>query len=172
VKRRLAILLMAVWITGTVWMAVAATENFYTIDRLFAAHNPAFSAVVEKLGTSDSNFLLRYLSSELNRLFFQVWGLVQIGVGILALWCVVSLRKATKAKWMIVSMLAITLLFAAIITPEIVSVGRELDFVPRNPAPPALRTFGLLHAGYTVLDGIKLILGIIVTVHLIRGSRG
>ena len=162
---------MAVWITGTVWMGVVATENFYTIDRLFAARpNAQFTAAVEKLGDPYARFLLRYLSSELNRLFFQVWGLGQIGVGILALWCVVALPKSGKSKWMIVSMLAISLLFAAVITPEIVSVGRELDFVARDPAPSALRTFGLLHAGYTVLDGVKLILGIIVTAGLIRGS--
>lgn len=168
-KRRLAILSMGVWLTGTLWMAIVATQNFYTIDRLFAAQpNPAFTAAVEKLGASDASFLLRYLSSELNRLFFQVWGLLQIAVGILALWLVMAIPKSSKPKWMIVSMLGITLLFAALITPQIVSVGRSLDFVVRDPAPPALRTFGLLHATYTVLDGIKLILGILVTIWLLR----
>jgi len=171
VKRGWAVLCMAVWLTGTVWMAIVATQNFYTIDRLFAAQpNPAFTAAVEKLGKADANFLLRYLSSELNRLFFQVWGLIQIGVGILALWFVVRLPKSSKAKWIIVSMLAITLLFAAVITPQIVTVGRALDFVSRDPAPPSMRTFGLLHAAYTVLDGIKLILGIIVMAWLLRES--
>src|SRR5262249_2231132 len=94
------------------------------------------------------------------------WELAQIGVGILALWLVVKLPKSGKPKWMIVSMLAICLLFAGVITPQIVGVGRSLDFVIRDPAPPALRTFGLLHATYTVLDGIKLILGIIVSISL------
>jgi hypothetical protein len=169
VRRRWAILAIAVWLTGTLWMAVVATQNFYIINRLFDAQpNPAFTAVVEKLGSEDANFLLRYLSSELNRLFFQVWGLIQIGVGIFVLWCVVRLPKSGKAKWMTVAMLGICLLFAAIITPQIVSVGRGLDFVPRDPAPPSLRTFGLLHATYTVLDGIKLILGVLVTIWLIR----
>ncbi len=171
-KRRLAILCMAVWLTGTLWMAVVATENFYTIDRLLEKQaNPAFTTAVQKLGNEDARFLMLYLSSELNRLFFQVWGLIQIGVGILALWLIVALPRATKQKWMVVSMLGICLLFAAIITPQIVSVGREIDFVVRDPAPPPLRTFGLLHATYTVLDGIKLILGIIVTVALVRGRE-
>jgi hypothetical protein len=170
VKRRLAIFCMAVWLTGTLWMAIVATQNFYTIYRLLAARpNPAFGAAVEKLGETDAQFLLRYLSSELNRLFFQVWGLVQIGIGILTLWLVGGIPRSAKPKWLIVSMLGICLLFAAVITPEIVSVGRQLDFVPRDPMPPELRTFGLLHATYTVLDGIKFILGILVSVLLIRG---
>jgi hypothetical protein len=46
------------------------------------------------------------------------------------------------------------------ITPQIVSVGRALDFVPRDPPPPGLRTFGLLHAAYTLMDVIVLILGV------------
>src|SRR5689334_12451203 len=111
-KRRLAIFCMAVWLTGTLWMAVVATENFFTIDRLLKNQpNPAFTTIVEKLGPSDAHFFLYYLSSELNRLFFQVWGVIQIGVGILALWIVAGLPKSTKPKWMIVSMLAICLLF-------------------------------------------------------------
>ena len=168
-KRRLAIFMMAVWLTGTIWMAVVATQNFYTIDRLFAVQpNPAFTTAVEKLGEPDARFFLRYLSSELNRLFFQAWGIIQIAVGIFALWLVVKLPNAVKPKWLIVSMLAITLLFFALITPQIVSVGRALDFVPRDPPPPSMRTFGLLHATYTVLDGVLLILGIGATISLVR----
>jgi hypothetical protein len=163
---------MAVWLTGTLWMALVATQNFYTIYRLLEARpNPAFTAAIEKLGEPEGRFLLMYLSSELNRLFFQVWGLIQIGIGILALWFVVRIPGANTPKILIVSMLGISLLFAGVITPQIVSVGRSLDFVPRVPAPPQLRTFGLLHAVYTVLDGIKLILGIIVTAWLFRNKQ-
>lgn len=168
-KRRLAIFFMAVWLTGTLFMALVATENFWTIDRLFAAHsNPGFAATVEKVGYDTARSLIYYYSSELNRLYFQIWGLVEIAIGIFVLRCVVTLPKSAKTKWMIVAMLAITLLFVGAITPQIVSVGRALDFVSRDPAPPELRTFGLLHAAYTVLDGIKFILGILVALSLMR----
>ena len=160
---------MAVWLAGTIWMAAVATENFFTITRLIEAKaHPQFVADLNKLGVSEMDFLLKYLSSELNRLFFQVWGLTQIAVGILALWFIGSLPNSGRSKWMVVSMLGICLLFAALVTPQIVSVGRSLDFVVRDPAPPQMRTFGLLHATYTVLDGIKLILGAIVTVWLLK----
>src|SRR5438067_13810978 len=119
VKGSLAIFFMAAWLTGTVITAIVATENFYTIDRLFAARTDAgCNAAVEKLGDNEARTLLRYLSSELNRLYFQVWGIAQIAVGIAVLWCVVALPKASRAKWMVVSMLGITLLFFAVITPQ------------------------------------------------------
>jgi hypothetical protein len=171
-RTKSAILCMAVWLTGTLWMALVATQNFYTIYRLLDARpNPAFATAIDKLGEPEARFLLMYLSSELNRLFFQVWGLIQIGIGILTLWFVVKIPGANMPKVLIVCMLGISLLFAGVITPQIVSVGRSLDFVVRDPAPPQLRTFGLLHAVYTVLDGIKLILGVIVTGWLLRNKQ-
>jgi hypothetical protein len=164
---------MAVWLTGTVCVAVVATQNFFTIDRLLAARpNAGLTAAVDKLGDGATRDLLRYLSSELNRLYFQYWNLAQLAVGILALWLVVKLPGANKPKWGIVAMLGIVLFLTALITPQIVSVGRSIDFVPRDPPPPALRTFGLLHAAYTVMDGIMLILGIRVTLWLQNDKSG
>jgi hypothetical protein len=162
---------MGVWLTGTVAMAVVATENFYTIDRLLEARpNPAFAADIDKFGHDTTRELLRYLSSELNRLYFQLWNLVQLAVGILALWLVMKLPGSNKLKWWIVGMLAIVLFLTVFIMPFILSVGRSIDFVPRDPPPDGLRTFGLLHATYTVLDGIMLILGVMATVSLVKGK--
>ena len=167
-----AIFCMAVWLTGTVAMAVVATENFYTIDRLLDAKaNPVFADDVEKFGYDATRELLRYLSSELNRLYFQYWNLAQLAVGILALWLVVRVPSAEREKWSIVGMLAIALFLAFVITPHILSVGRSIDFVPRDPPPAGLRAFGLLHATYTVLDGVQLIIGIFVSVWLVKGKK-
>jgi hypothetical protein len=62
-------------------------------------------------------------------------------------------------------MLGISLFVMAVLTPPIVSVGRALDFVPRESPPlevvTRLRTFGLLHATYTVSTLITLILGVL-----------
>ena len=161
---------MGLWLMGNVSMAVVATQNFFTIDRLLEAkQNGEFAADVDKLGHGETRDLLRYLSSELNRLYFQYWNLAQLAVGILALWLVVKLPGANKPKWAIVAMLGIVLFLTVVITPRVVSVGRSLDFVPRDPPPPTLRTFGLLHATYTVFDGIQLILGFLVTLWLARG---
>jgi hypothetical protein len=163
---------MGVWLTGTIATAVVATENFYTIDRLLEARpNQVFAADIDKLGREETRELLRYLSSELNRLYFQIWNLAQLAVGIVALWLVVKLAAETKPKWWIVGMLAIALFLTALITPFILSVGRSIDFVSRDPPPASLRSFGLLHATYTVFDGVMLILGIMTTVSLVKGKE-
>src|SRR5439155_16725863 len=79
--RSWAIFCVAVWLAGTFTVAVVATENFFTIDRLLEAKpNPAFAADVEKLGHDATRELLRDLSSELNRLYFQYWNVAQLAV--------------------------------------------------------------------------------------------
>jgi hypothetical protein len=160
---------MALWLMGTIAMVVVATQNFYTIDRLLEAQpNPSFSAAVNKLGTEDAREVLRYLSSELNRLYFQYWNLAQLAIGLLVLWMIVKLPGSQRVKWYVVAMLAIVLFLTVVITPQMLYVGRELDFIPRVPPPPRLRTFGLLHAAYSFLDGILVILGMLVMVWLMK----
>jgi hypothetical protein len=170
--RSWAIFCMAVWLMGTVAMAVIATQNFYTVDRLLeSSAHPVFAADIEKLGHDAARDLLRYLSSELNRLYFQYWNLAQLPIGILALWLVVKIPGSGNAARQIVAMLGIVLFLTLLITPRMLEVGRSIDFVPRDPPPDGLRTFGLLHATYSVLDGIELILGIIVTLGLTKSKN-
>jgi len=92
-------------------------------------------------------------------------------IGALALWFAVKLGVDKRVLWSILAMLAIVLFLAVALTPPIVSVGRALDFVPRNPPPPELRKFGLLHAAFTVATFINIVLGILVTLWIVRGSE-
>jgi len=170
-SRQWAVFGMALWLMGTVGVAIVATQNFYTIDRLLEAQpNPLFSAAVKRLGPEEARDVLRYLSSELNRLYFQYWNLAQLAIGIFVLWMVVKLPGSRWARWYVVAMLGVVLFLTVVITPRMLYIGRQLDFIPRDPPPPGLRTFGLLHAAYSLLDGIMLILGIRVTVCLMKGK--
>ena len=77
---------MAIWLSGSVFISVIATQNFYTIDRLIdKSPNDVFRVVVETMENPQARDLLRYLSSELNRLYFQYWNLAQLPVGIIAI---------------------------------------------------------------------------------------
>ena len=53
----------------------------------------------------------------------------------------------------------------------IVSLGRSLDFVPREPSPPGMQRFWVLHAAYTSLETIKLLVGVLVTASIASASR-
>ena len=150
-------------------MMVVATQNFYTIDRLIEdSPNETFIAVVESMENPTAREMLRYLSSELNRLFFQYWNLAQLPLGIIALWLVSGVPGSKAATWEIVSMLLVVLFLMVFITPSVLSIGRSLDFVPREPVPPQMRTFGLLHTVFTVLSVANVVLGVLVTLWIQR----
>ena len=139
-KLRWALVVMGMWIMGSICMSVVATENFYTIDRLLdTSANVEFHGDVQKLGHTPARDLLRYLSSELNRLYFQLWNGAQIVLGALALWLIAGASKTVK--WGIAAMLATVVLMVVYLTPAIVTLGRSLDFVPRDPAPPGMSRF-------------------------------
>jgi hypothetical protein len=167
-KTRWALVVMGAWTMGSICMSIVATENFYTIDRLLEASTKAeFYAIVQKLGHGPTRDLLRYLSSELNRLYFQMWNVAQVALGLLAWWLV---GRAPRIRWGIVTMLGIVVLMLAYPTPQIVSLGRSLDFVPRDPAPPGMQRFWILHAAYTSLEMLKLVVGLVVTWWITRSE--
>jgi hypothetical protein len=178
-RRHWALVILGAWIAGSICMSVVATENFYTIDRLLGSRaNAAFGAAVDRLGAVEARDLLRYLSSELNRLYFQLWNGAQIVLGVLALWLLSGstarpLGRDKTAKWGIAAMLAIVVLMLVYLTPAIVTLGRSLDFVPRDPAPPGMSRFWILHAAYTSLEMLKLVIAFLVAISLAkqRGER-
>jgi hypothetical protein len=163
---------MAVWLAGTIFIAVVATQNFYTIDRLLTdSPNGVFRHAVDAMTeTPTVRELLRYLSSELNRLYFQYWNLVQLPLGILTLWLVSKLPNSRYATWQIVAMLGVVLFLMLVVTPEILSIGRSLDFLPRDPVPAGMRTFALLHTAYAVFTLINIVLGVLVTLWIQKST--
>src|SRR5262245_28172873 len=166
-RKQWALVALGAWIAGSICTSVVATGNFYTIDRLLAARaNPAFASAVDRLGSVEARDLLRYLSSELNRLYFQLWNGAQIVIGAFVLWATAGSTKLVRRG--IIVMLAIVALMLVYLTPSIVTLGRSLDFVPRDPAPPGMSRFWILHAAYTSLAIIKLVLSVIVAAALTK----
>src|SRR5262245_40649137 len=169
-RKQWALVALGAWIAGSICTSVVATENFYTIDRLLAARaNPAFASAVDRLGAVEGRDLLRYLSSELNRLYFTLWNVAQLALGALALWLVG--RRERRIQGVVVAMLAIVAAMLLYLTPAIVSLGRSLDFVPRTPPPAGMQRFWILHAAYTSLEMIKLLAGGLVTWWIVKDDR-
>jgi hypothetical protein len=155
---------MAIWLAGSLFVSIVATQNFYTIDRLLTdSPNGIFRQAADTMENPTARELLRYLSSELNRLYFQYWNLAQLPLGIVTLWLVSKLPGSKHATWEIIAMLGVALFLMLVVTPGILSVGRSLDFVPRDPIPPGMRSFALWHTTYAVFTLINFVLGILVT---------
>jgi hypothetical protein len=162
---------MGAWLAGNVMVAVVAAENFYTVDRLLAASSSRiFTSEVERVGRAETRDLLRYLSSELNRLYFRVWNYAQLALGLLILWLIAHGASTARMWWGVFVMVGLVAVATVWLTPQIVSVGRSLDFVPRDPVPSSMQQFWMLHGAYTVLEACKLAVGLFVAVSIARSA--
>ena len=176
-SREWALVVLGAWLMGSICTSVVATQNFHTIDRLLAASpNDHFRSAIAQLGQPQARDLLRYLSSELNRLYFQLWNGAQLAFGAVVLWLIVRSRHGNpidigRAARAVAAMLVIVIAMAAWLTPAIVALGRSLDFVPREPPPAGMQRFWVLHAAYTSLEMFKLLIGAVAAWWLVRDRR-
>jgi hypothetical protein len=170
VMRTLAGILLGMWLALMCVVAWVAAENFFMIDRLLATRpHVAFATATDKLGSAEARLLLRYLSSELNRHFFTVAGWIGLGLGAALLSLSVRLGNR-QLKIGLAIMLVITAVMAFYLTPQIVNVGRELDFVAPDANPAIRAAFGRLHGMYSSLEMVKLGIGLWMCIALARSG--
>jgi len=156
----LVVALLGAWIMSTLCMWFAATRSFSTVDSVLDRAEPQFVALTNSLGSDSTRVVLRYMASEINRTLFWGYGALQIGLGailFLLLW-----RRTPRNHIDIgvaATMLGLGIILTLVITPLLVSIGRSIDFLPRNPPPPVMPRFWTLHGSFTGLDGVKLLAG-------------
>jgi len=158
--RTLALVLVTVWLTGTVIMTFVATQNFRTVDRILERPTPEAAPKLSAMDHDSTRMLLRHLSSELNRLYFMTWNAVQL------LLAVVVLALMVRAGSRLETVLALTMLVIVVAllggTFRIIELGRTIDFVSRDPVPPEVARFGKMHAAYGVMEVVKLVIGVVL----------
>jgi len=157
----LAVAILSAWIMSTLCMWFAATRSFATVERVMKSGQPEFVEITKPLGGASTRMVLRHMASEINRTLFQGYGVLQIGFG--AILFLLVLRQSPRHALDIslaATMLVLSLIVTLALTPLITSVGRSIDFLPRNPPPQVMPRFWMLHGAFTSLDGVKLLAGI------------
>ncbi len=170
--RRLSSLLLGAWLAGSLFMWMVATQNFRSVDRLLESPSPQASAQFDKLGRDGARTLLRYHVGEQNRWYFETWELAQFAVGAL----LIAAQLFGPARDRIVLAMA-ALMFAAVLvehwylTPEIVRLGRLMDFAAPGQIAAERSHFWTLHGAYSGIEVLKLVLGIALAAKLVVRSR-
>ena len=173
--RRLACFLLGLWLGGGLFMDMVVTQNFRSVDRLLSRPAPAAAQQLEKLGHDDARMLLRHQVSEQNRWYFESWGKIEIAIGAAVL--LVLLFGSTEKTFSL--LLALLMLFAVIVqrfalTPQMVILGRAIDWVPIDQPSPERTRFWLMHNAYVGLEIMNWALGFLLTAKLLfrSGKRG
>lgn len=158
--RALLILVLGLWLGGSLVTGAVVSYNFAGFPDLFE-RNPALAAQagfdpadLEAKKTS----LLWVHASELNRVFFHAWNRAQLALGVLAL----ALALLGRAGRLAIALLSLALVLLAWvhfgIEPQVVELGRQLDFLPRSPPPPQVEPFQRLHGLYFMAELARLAL--------------
>ena len=164
----LAIVVLTLWVGWTLFMWFAATRSFRTVDAVLKSPPTQFSSDLQGQKPEQTREVLRYLASEINRTYFRAYGWVQLVLGTVLLFL---LAWRTPRSGLNPAIAAIMLFIVIILTlgvmPQIISLGRNIDFLPRTPPPPDYQRFWKLHAVFTGLDGAKLLGGVVLLIRLI-----
>jgi hypothetical protein len=171
---RFAAFLVGAWLAGCLLMDMVATLNFRSVYRLLAAPSPQLAERVQAMGGPDAaRVFLRHHVGEQNRWYFETWEQVQIALG--AALFFVLLFGAGADRWMLfftLLMLSIVLIARFFLTPEITRLGRAIDFVPPGTSASGGRArFWIFHGAYSGSELIKLGVGIVLAVLLVRRSK-
>lgn len=163
-------LIAGIWLGLTLAMLFVATENFRGVDRLLEAPAKEAAAAMQKLPAEMPRQLLRYHASEMNRYFFDWYGIAQIWLAVILLLNLLFATNGNKVALVLGGvLLALALVERFLLFPEITYLGRLLDFVPRDLDSPARSRFWSFHKYFTGLEVLKMLfLGAVVVKTLVR----
>ncbi len=166
---------LGVWLGGSILITGVVSYNFAGFEDLFA-RNPKLAeqaAFDPRDAEAKRASPLWVQAAELNRVFFHAWNRTQVVLGVLAL----VLALAARVRRFPLALLALALVLVVYthlgLEPQIVDLGRQLDFVPRNPPPPLLEPFQRSHQAYFLIDTFRFCLVLVAAgLLLFSGPRG
>jgi len=163
--------LVGAWIAGSLFMIMVATQNFASVNRLLAAPGGATQRI-EQMGQAEARILLRYQVSEQNRWYFETWEKVQLLLGTALLAAVWTGLRERRIFGVVAAAICVLLLVERFyLTPEIVRLGRLIDFVPQAASSPERDTFWRFHSAYSAVELTKLALGFFLSARIGFGSK-
>ena len=150
-------LVLGVWLGGSVILGAVVAYNFSGVDDLFD-RNPrlqAHAGFAPHDVDAKKSSLIWVHSSELNRVFFEVWNRTQLVLGGMAVLLAVLGRAGRLPIVLLTIATALVAVIHSVLEPQIVELGRQLDFLPREPAPPMLEHFQRYHGIYFATESLR-----------------
>jgi len=156
---------------GSLFIAFVATGNFATVDNLLKAPPVEAEKMIQTLGSENARHLLRYLAGEENRGFFETWELAELIIGVgLAAFLLIGLRQRITAG-LAGAIVILTGFQHFKITPEMIWLGRSIDFIAWTADSQARSQFYKLHAAYGIIEGVKILMMLVIAGFLFTMSR-
>lgn len=166
--RRLITFLLGIWLTGLCGTAFLASKNFETTKQVLESSPQEGRKLIEQLGESSSEQLLRFQVAEANRAMFEGWGALELGL-LVSLGLLIVLRHDSKTAIAVaVAALVVSAWSYFLLTPQLISIGRILDFpTPEYHAQYRLQFAGV-HRMYGIAGVLRMACGAVLVFLLLR----
>ena len=169
-SRRLACLLLGMWLAGGLFMAWLGRQNLRSVDRLLDQNNPSAFLPFKPALLPAARTLLRYQAAEQNRFYFESWEVAQVLLGAFFFFFLLfGTREDKFSLFMVLFMLGVTLFQRFWMTPQASSIGRVADFLAANSLERV--KLQVLQTGYSVLELVKLGVGLALGLRLVLCRR-
>lgn len=153
-SRRFACFLLGIWLGCELLLGWAAMANSRSANRALAGANARAAAQLRQLGPGLGP-ALRYQAEEQTRGLLEDWGTAQVALGgFLLLFLLFATEARQDALALALLMLALSAGEWVFLTPELVTLGRRLDFVAAGAEIPErikLARFGNIYLGIEAL---------------------
>ena len=164
--RRLAAILLGIWLGAGIFVDIAVTQNFQTVDRFLAAPGSAATSIeLNRIGKPVEREILRRNAGEENNFLFENWERAEIVLGVALLATLffgerpnTLMLLAALAMWLIVGVQHFFL------SPEVAEMGRKMADVPGDAA--LTKRFWTFHGVYSGSEILKLLVGFTLSVRL------
>ena len=143
-------------------MILLASRNFQVVDELLRSSLPQISKSIQKLGPADARILLRHLTTEENRFYFNRWEQIQLLLGALLTGVLFLLARNRLLGCISAAMLLLVVLGHYKITPELDWLNANIEFSPAGDESSERDHFWKLHTIYGVFEAVKLLLGVVI----------
>jgi hypothetical protein len=169
--RRLACLLLGIWLGAGLLITFITAQNVKHVDRVLAEASPVARIEMKAMGPNVRN-LLRYQAAEQNRWYFSNWTMLQIGIG--AAFFMVMLFGSRESAFVLIVIVIMTVLAALqrfLILPEGALLGRLLDFLPGDQGGPDRSRYWVLQTAYYGVEAAKWAAGLVLAGAMVFSRR-
>jgi hypothetical protein len=163
---RIAAFLVGAWLLGSLFLAFVATRNFHAVDAVLNAPPSEASKMIQTLGHENARQLLRYLAGEENRSFFEAWEITQLILGIALTGFLLAGSEKRLLAGLAGALLTLTLFQHLKITPDLLWMGRSIDFLPGTAESQTRDQFWKLHGIYGGIEVFKMLLAVTIAAFL------
>jgi len=160
---------MGIWIGVSAMLAFNVYRNFDAVEAVLKSPPDQAGTILKILGPDNARMLLRYTAGIENSDTFEAWEDIQLGLGLLIM-TVLVLGSSTRMLSVVPLVMTLVVVFLHLkITPELAWLGRSLEFTALIETVTR-EQFWRLHRIYAILETVKCLLGLGLTVFLVMQS--